>query len=291
VTLGITGASGQLGRLTTQALLERVDPSDVVLITRDPARLADAGGAAVRHGDFAAPETLEAAFAGIERLLLISTDVIDQRLPGHLAAIEAARRAGVRHGLYTSIVNPVEANRAAATASHRETERALRESGLDWTFLRNALYAEFQLADAAAAIASGRLVHNRGDGAHAYVSREDCAAAAAAVLAGAGEPNTAYDITGPEAVSGADMAALLSELGGRPVEAVAVDDEAFVAGLQEHAGLPEPVARSIATFGAATREGHLEGVSGAVRDLTGRAPRSLREVLEAHRDEVFAYAQ
>jgi NAD(P)H dehydrogenase (quinone) len=288
MTLGITGASGNLGRLTTEALLERVDPGDLVLVTRTPSKLSEvaARGAEVRHGDFSDPSTLDPAFAGIDRLLLISTDVIRERMPGHLAAIDAARRAGVSHVLYTSGIKPVAENPAVAAADHGATEEGLRDSGLEWSFLRNSLYAEYQVPTASQAIASGRHVHNSGDGGVSYVSRADCAAAAAGALTGAAQPGRAYDITGPEAVTEADLAALASELSGRSIEVVELDDDAYVAGLVEHAGLPEQVARNLASFGASAREGFADTVADSVQELSGRAPRSLREVLTTHLDEL-----
>lgn len=284
----ITGASGHLGRLTAEVVLDLVPASEVVLTTRHPETLsAFAGrGAEVRQADFDRPETLGEAFAGGERLLLISTDAVGHRVSQHRAAIEAAREAGVRHVAYTSYLNPVEENPAVITPDHRETEKALRESGLAWTALRNAFYAEYQVPAGAQAIATGRLVHNNGDGRIAYVSREDCAAAAAAVLTTDGHDDRAYDITGPEPLRQDDVASLLSEVSGRPVEAVAVDDEAFIQGLTA-AGVPEPAARAFATYGRAIREGYLDEAPGAVENLTGRPPRSLREVFEAHRDELL----
>lgn len=288
MTVGITGASGPLGRLTTDELLERVDPAGVVLVTRTPAKLSEvaARGAEVRHGDFSDPSTLDKAFADIDRLILISTDVVGERVPGHLAAVDAARRAGVRHVLYTSGIKPVPENPAVVAADHGATEQALRDSGLEWSFLRNSLYAEYQVPTASQAIASGRHVHNSGDGGVSHVSRADCAAAAAGALAGAAQPGRAYDITGPEAVTAAELAALASDLSGRPIEVVELDDAAYVAGLVEHAGMPEQMARSIASFGASAREGFADTVADDVHELSGRPPRSLREVLTAHLDEL-----
>ena len=288
MSLGITGASGHLGRLTTDALLERVHPSDVVLVTRDPSKLTAAStlGAQVRPGDFSDPSTLDEAFAGIERLLLISTHVVGERVPGHLAAIDAARRAGARHVLYTSIINPAPENPAVVAADHRATEEGLLDSGLEWTFLRNSIYAEYQVPTASQAIATGRHVHNSGDGGVSYVSREDCAAAAAGALAGGAEPGRAYDITGREAITAADLAALASELSGRPIEVVGLDDDAYVAALVEQAQMPEPVARNIASFGASAREGFAATVGDGVERLSGRPPRSFRDVLTAHLDEL-----
>ena len=291
MSIVITGASGQLGRLTAELVLGRVPASEVILTTRRPETLSDLAerGATVRPADFDRPETLAEAFAGGERLLLISTDDLGRRAAQHRAAIEAAREAGVRHVAYTSYLNPVEENPAVITPSHRDTEKALRESGLAWTLLRNSFYAEYQVPAGAQAISTGRLVHNSGDGRIAYVSREDCAAAAAAVLTTEGHEDRAYDITGPESLSQGDVAALLSEVSGRPVEAVAVDDEAFIQGLTA-AGVPEPVAREFASYGRAIREGYIDQISGAVENLTGRAPRSLRQVFEAHRDELLQWA-
>ena len=284
----ITGASGQLGRLTAELVLARVPASEVTLTTRRPEALSDfAGrGARVRQADFDRPETLAEAFAGGKRLLLISADVVGRRVAQHRAAIEAAGEAGVRHVAYTSYLNPVEENPAVITPDHRDTEAALRESGLAWTALRNAFYAEYQIPAGAQAIATGQLVHNNGEGKTAYVSREDCAAAAAAVLTTEGHEGRAYDITGPEPLGQGDVAALLSEVSGHPVEAVAVDDDTFVDGLTA-AGLPEPAARAIATYGRAIREGYIDGTSDAVENLTGRPPRSLREVFEVHRGELL----
>ena len=284
----ITGASGQLGRLTAELVLDRVPASEVILTTRRPETLSDftERGATVRQADFDRPERLAEAFAGGENLLLISTDDLGRRAAQHRAAIEAARDAGVRHVAYTSYLTPVEENPAVITPSHRDTEEALRESDLAWTTLRHAFYAEYQVPAGAQAIATGRLIHNNGGGKTAYVSREDCAAAAATVLTTEGHEGKAYDITGPEPLDQSDVAALLSEVSGRPVEDVAVDDEAFIQGLTA-AGVPDPAARGFASYGKAIREGFLGEASEAVENLTGRPPRSLREVFEAYRDELL----
>ena len=288
MSIVITGASGHLGRSTAELVLGRVPASEVTLTTRRPEDLSDFAvrGAEIRTADFDRPETLVEAFAGAERLLLISTQDLGRRAAQHRAAIEAAGEAGVLHVIYTSYLNPVEENPAVVTPSHRDTEEAMRASGLAWTLLRNGLYAEYQVPAGAQAIAIGRLVHNNGDGRTAYVSREDCAAAAAAVLVTDGHEGEAYDITGPQLLDQDDLAALSSKVSGRPVEAVAVDDEAFVRGLAA-SGLPEPAAHAVASFGRAIREGFLDQSSGAVENLTGRPPRSLREVFEAHRDELL----
>jgi NAD(P)H dehydrogenase (quinone) len=288
MSIVITGASGKLGRLTAEAVAEKVSPSDVVLVTRRPDAVSDLAqrGFRVRAGDFDDPASLPPAFDGGERLLIISADVIGRRVAQHRAAIDAAVAAGVRWAAYTGGINPSDSNPGAAAREHRATEEALRDSGLAWTFLRNSIYAEALVGSAGPALASGSLVTNAGDGRTAYVSRADCAAAAAAVLTSDGHDGKEYDITGPETLGEHDVAALYAELGGGPVEPVFLDDEAWVAAMVEHAGLPEPVARTYATFGAAARRGYAAVVSSAVEDLTGRPPRTVREVLEAHRAEL-----
>lgn len=278
MSIVITGASGQLGRRVAELVLEQT--SDVILVTRTPEKLSGLGGE-VRRADFDDPASLDAAFAGGSRLLLVSLPTIGARVPQHIAAIDAAARAGVGSIAYTSIVNPGPENPSAVAAEHLETEEAIRASGLAWTFLRNSIYADLQPRSAAAALATGQLVTNAGDGRTALVTREDCARVAAAVLVGDGHEGQAYDVTGPEALSADDLAAIYSEVGGKPVEVVHVDDAAYAAGLVEHAGMPQAVAEIYATFGAATRTGALSAQTDVVERLTGRAPGTVRELLAA----------
>lgn len=282
MTIAITGASGALGRATAELVLQAVDPREVVLTSRRPESLADlaARGAEVRRVDFADPRTLTSAFVGVDRLLLISTDAIGARLGHHRAAIAAAARTGVRHIVYTSVPEPVPANPALVVADHAGTEQTLRDSDVRWTILRNNLYTHMQVPAIQQACASSRLVTNNGDGATAYVTREDCAAAAAAVLTQDGHEGMTYDITGPEALTAGDFVAIAREIGGRDIELVDVDDAAFATALWA-AGLPDKVAELVTSFGAATRGGFLANVSPAVADLTGRRPTTLADVVRA----------
>lgn len=278
----VTGASGHLGRRTAELLIDQVDPGEAVLVTRTPEALADLAerGVTVRHGDFDEPASLESAFAGGTRLLLISTDAVGRRVAQHGNAIDAALAAGVELVAYTSIPNPSDHNPALVVADHRGTEERLRASGLQWTFLRNALYSEYRIPEAQAAIASGTFHHNQGDGRSAYVSREDCAAAAVAVLTrGHEHAGQAYDITGPELLGGEDLARLYSAAGGADVSTTSLDDPTFSSGL-EAAGLPPGVSALVTSFGAAIRKDQLGQCSDAVEALTGRAPISVETVLE-----------
>jgi NAD(P)H dehydrogenase (quinone) len=280
MTIAITGASGQLAQATAGYLLDRIPPTDLVLVTRRPEALEAFArrGVDVRAGDFDDPAGLREALAGVDRALLISTDALGRRIPQHRDAVHAARAAGVGHLLYTSIPNPTDANPAGVVPDHKATEEAIVASEGAWTFLRNDIYADLQLPGIEQAAASGRHVHNEGDGALAYVARDDLAAAAAAVLATDGHEYRAYDLTGPELLTAADVADIAAELRGSAVEAIAVDDDAFAAGLVEHAGLPEEAAALYTSFGRAKRYGQLDQLTPHVRDLIGRPPRTLRDL-------------
>jgi NAD(P)H dehydrogenase (quinone) len=284
--LVITGASGHLGRATAELLLkfEGVSPGDVVLLSRSPEKLADLAGlgAETRRADFSDVGTLPAAFAGATRVLIVSTDNLETRAAQQTAAIAAAKAAGAELIAYTSIPNPdPERNPALVVPSHAATEAAIRASGVPHTFLRNGLYSEFRVPEAQGALAEGALAYNSADGTSAYVSREDCAAAAAAVLAGGSEhAGRAYDITGPEAFTGVQLAALFASVGGTAVRALPVDDDAWVAGAVQR-GLPGEVAALLASFGQAIASGALDQLTENVASLTGRSPVSLGEVLRS----------
>jgi NAD(P)H dehydrogenase (quinone) len=283
--LVITGGSGQLARRAAELVLAMLPPADLIVTTRTPDALRPFAerGVGVRYADFAEPKTLRAAFAGGERLLLVSATDLGKRTAQHRDAIDAAKAAGVRHVIYTSGLEPEPPNPAVVAPSHYATEQALVGSGLEWTVLRNGLYADYQVPEAAQAIASGALVHNRGGGKVAYVAREDCAAAAAAVLTGDGHAGARYDLTGPEAYSAAELAALYAELGGRPVAERRVGDAELVAAMVGAAGHDDHLrfgAELVASFGRSIREGYMSACTDHVAKLAGRPPRSLRQVLE-----------
>jgi NAD(P)H dehydrogenase (quinone) len=282
-TFAITGASGNLGRLVADAVLETTRPADLVLVSREPAKLAAyaARGVQARRGDFADPATLAEAFAGVDRLLLISTDAVGERVPGHKAAVDAAVAAGVRWIGYTSINDPSDSNPAGVAADHRQTEDHIRASGAAWTFLRNSIYAEILAGSAHGAAAGGTLLTNAGAGAVSYVTRADCAAVAAHALVTGDADGKAIDVTGAEALGPDALAALIAEVSGREVTVTRLDDEGYVAALVEHAGLPEAAARLFASFGQAARLGFSDTVAGTVQDLLGRPPQPARAALEA----------
>lgn len=283
--LVITGASGQLGRRAAELVLASTAAEDVILTTRNPAALGPLAqrGVAVRHADFADPRTLHAAFAGGERLLLVSATDLGVRTAQHQAAIDAAKAAGVRHVIYTSGLRPEPPNPAVVAPSHYATEQALARSGLAWTILRNSLYADYQAREAAQAIASGALVHNRGAGKVAYVAREDCAAVAAAVLVAVGHAGACYDVTGSEAYSAAELAALYGELGGRPVVERRVSDADLITAVVGATPGDDHLrygAELVASFGRSIREGYMSSCTDHAAKLLGRPAQSLRQALD-----------
>lgn len=291
----ITGASGQYGRSVTDSLITQGRAADLILISRSPAKLADrtAQGCTVRYGDYDKPETLAAAVAGADKMLLISGTRVGARVVQHGAAISAAATAGVKHIAYTSFVGiDDEANPAEVRHDHIETERLIRASGMAFTMLRDAHYADAMILMAGPGVmASGQWVSNSGYGREAMVWRDDCAACAVAVLSGEGHENRIYNITGPELQDFAEVTALMAEITGNSLSYVAVDDEAQYA-MFDAMGIPRrPVddqyvggipwnSDDMITFGRAIREGFLEVCSNDVEKLTGRPARSVRQMIE-----------
>ncbi len=292
----VTGAAGQLGRRATDHLLETLPPEDLILVTRKPEALAElaARGAAVRRGDFDEPESLAAAFAGGEKMLLVSTTRVGFRIPQHAAAIDAAKQAGVRHIVYTSFVRRAGHSVALVNKDHSGTEALLEESGLAWSFLRDSWYADaIATAIAPRALGQGKWVTSSGEGRVAPVARADCAACAAAILTTPGHENKAYDITGPDLMSVPEIAALVSAIGGRPIDVLQVTDDDMYA-MFDSLGVPRnPIddhvvndipwcSDDMVSFERAIREGDLDVVSDDVERLLGRPSTGLRALLESH---------
>jgi NAD(P)H dehydrogenase (quinone) len=293
----VTGASGGFGRAAAQRLLERVPATELLLTTRTPAKLADlaARGAHVRGADFDDPPSLVHAFAGGAKMLLISTARVGSRVGQHANAIAAAVKAGVHHIAYTSVLGAAEpSNPALVKLDHRATEELLERSGASWTFLRDSQYAEaIAAAMVPGALAAGRIPDNAHDGRVAFVSREDCVACATEVLLQSGHENRAYDITGPELMSIAQALAEASRIAGKPIIVERVDDDGMLAhfdslGIPRHASDVVPTgpipwsSDDMVTFGRSIREGYFEKCTPHVKQITGRDPRPLREVLLAH---------
>ncbi len=293
----ITGASGNYGRIATDGLIALGRATDLILITRSPDKLADraAAGCTVRYGDYDKPETLAEAVQGADKMLLISGTRVGARVVQHQAAVDAAVAAGVRHIVYTSFIGIDDpANPAEVRHDHIETERLIKASGVAWTMLRDAHYADAMIIMAGpGAVASGQWVSNAGTGREAMVWRDDCAACAVAVLSGEGHEGQTYNITGPALQDFAECAALMAEITGCAVAYVPVDDAAMYA-MFDAMGIPRrPVddqnvggipwnSDDMVTFGMAIRAGFLAVCTDDVERLTGRKARSVRAMIEAN---------
>ncbi len=277
----VTGASGKLGRLVIQDLLAR-GTSNIIATTRTPDSLAEFAdkGVDVRMADFKNPATLTDAFKGGTRLLLISTLDVGSRVPQHGAAVEAAKAAGVQHVIYTSWPEP-QHSVAAVSPDHAGTEDLILKSGLKYTFLRNYSYSELLMFSLPKALEGGNLYGAAGTGRAAYVTRQDCAYAAAGVLEHAAlHENKRYRITGPQAYSRTEIAALVSEITGKKLSYVDLPPEDFKKALVG-AGMPEGFAKVFLSFELAIKGGELEPVTQAVEELSGHNPVSLRSYLES----------
>jgi NAD(P)H dehydrogenase (quinone) len=296
--IAVTGASGRYGRLATAKLIALGRARDLILITRTPAQLADCAqaGCEVRYGDFDRPETLRAAVVGADKLLLISGTRVGARVRQHQAAVDAAAAAGVPHIVYTSFVNVDPANPAIVTSDHRETESLIRSSGLAFTFLRDAHYADAMILSAGPGfLASGVWLTSTHGGREAMVWREDCVACAVAVLTQAGHEYKAYPVTGPNRETFAEVAAMLREVTGHPLRVVETDDAGMYAHFdalgiprapvddQTVAGIPWN-SDDMVSFERSIREGFLDVCTDDVQRLTGRRARSVRELIEANAD-------
>jgi NAD(P)H dehydrogenase (quinone) len=279
----VTGASGQLGSQVIENLLAR-GAAPIVAITRTPDKLTTLRdrGIDVRAGDFNDPATLGAALEGGGRLLIISTDDLEpgKRLAAHGNALSAAKKAGVSHIVYTSLTNPDENNPIGFAADHGETEALITETGIPHTILRNCLYADLLLMNGQQALGAGALYAAAGEGKAGYVTRADCArAAAAALLDETG--STVRDVTGPETVAQTEIAATLSEIAGKEIPYVPITRDALVSAMVGN-GLPEFMADVFSSFDVAIAEGYLDVATSDVEALTGQKPQSVRDFLLAN---------
>jgi NAD(P)H dehydrogenase (quinone) len=271
----ISGASGQLGELVVKDLLARgVPASDLILVSRTPEKLDEFAklGATTRFGDFGKPESLPAAYAGGEKLLLISIGFdAGPRPEAHKRAIDAAVASGIKHIVYTSFVAISKGDQTGLASDHFQTEEIIKKSGASWTMLRNSIYSNGLVQQAAKMLADGKATVSDSDVRIGYVTREDCAAAAAAVLSTAGHENKVYDITGPELIGPREIAAAANAVTGKPIELTAADPNA-------------PARRG---FGGPS----YAVVSEDVAKLTGRPATSVRALFEAHQDELLGKAK
>jgi NAD(P)H dehydrogenase (quinone) len=289
----VTGASGHLGRAVVEDLLN-AGVRNVVAGTRNPETISDlaAKGAETVKVDFDDLASLGAAFAGVDRVLIISVDArtpAEDRLRRQLAAVSAAVNANVSCIVYTSMLKPEPGSLIAYAPTHYETEQAIERSGIPFSILRVNSYANNVFWWLPPILTSGRWVTSAGEGRTAYIDRLDVALAAAAALT-SDETLGRVDLGGAEALSASDIVSLVKDVFDISIELEQVTDEQREAGLAA-AGLPAGAAKHLTAIDTTTRNGDFDSVNDLVVRLTGTPPRSFRDFLLANRDALLAAAK
>jgi NAD(P)H dehydrogenase (quinone) len=277
----VTGASGQLGRLVIQSLLKTVPAAGIVAAVRQPAAVADlaALGVQVRQADYAQPATLDAAFQGATKVLLISSSALGERVAQHGNVIDAARRAGVALLAYTSLLH-ADTSPLGLAAEHTATEALLRASGVPHVLLRNGWYTENYLASLPAVLQHGAVIGSAGEGRIASAARADYADAAAAVLTRDDQAGQVHELAGDTSYTLAEFAAEVGRQTGRAIPYVNLP-EADYRGALLGAGLPEPLAHLLADSDVGASKGGLFDDGHRLSALIGRPTTALAAMVEA----------
>jgi NAD(P)H dehydrogenase (quinone) len=275
--IGITGANGQLGRLVVEKLKERLKAENLVALVRTPEKAADLGIEA-RGFDYAQSASLADALHGIDHLLLISGSEVGQRKVQHENVINAAKEAGVKWIVYTSLLHADRSSLSLA-AEHVATEAMLKSSGIPHTILRNGWYTENYTASIPGAVAGGAFVGSAGEGKISSASREDYAEAAAVVLTTEGHEGKIYELAGDEAYTLKDLAAELSRQTGKDIPYKNLSEEEY-AGLLKSFGLPESLAQAIAGWDIGISKGDVFDDSKTLSKLIGHPTTAMAKVVK-----------
>jgi NAD(P)H dehydrogenase (quinone) len=279
VKLLVTGATGKLGTKVVEALLKTVPANQLAVSVRNPEKAEGyrTRGVEVRQGDFDRPETLDSAFAGIDRLLLISADGDnDTRIRQHSNAVAAAERAGVKFIAYTSIANAMESTNFLAP-THRATEEAIIKTGIPYSFLRNNWYLENESSSIQGVLAGAPWVTSAGKGRVGWALQQDYAEAAATVLSGNGHENTTYELSG-KLLTQEEIATALGSVINKEVPVQQVDDATY-ADIMKGAGVPDFLIPFLVGIQKDIREGTLEIESNDFEKLLGRPATPISEGL------------
>ncbi len=267
-TIAITGATGQLGRLVLAGLKTKLQTHRIIALARSADKAADLG-VPVREADYDRPETLQRSLAGVDTLLLISSSEIGRRSAQHRNVIAAAKQSGVERIVYTSLLH-ADTSPLSLAAEHLDTERALKDSGIRHTILRNGWYTENYMGSVKAALAGGVYIGSAGEGKIASATRSDYADAAVHVLATEGHDGKTYELAGDEAYTLTDLAAEIARQSGSPVAYHNLPEADYAAALIS-VGLPAAFAQAIASWNVEASRGALLDDSGQLSKLIGRA--------------------
>ncbi|MDO8342118.1 MAG: SDR family oxidoreductase [Cellvibrio sp.] len=278
--IAITGATGQLGRLVIDQLLQKIPANQLIALVRNPAKASDlqARGLQVRAADYTQPAALEAALQGVEKLLLISSSEVGQRLEQHRNVVAAAKKTGIALLAYTSILNAQHSQMDLAH-EHCETEQLIKASSIPFVFLRNGWYTENYTAGIPTALQFNVLLGSAGDGKISLAARADYAAAAAEVLVRDDQAGKIYELAGDTAYTLADFAAELSRQTGKNIPYNNLP-EAEYRGILQNAGLPDWLASLLASSDASAAQGALFDDSRQLSQLIGRATTPLEETIK-----------
>ncbi|PZR00330.1 MAG: NAD(P)-dependent oxidoreductase [Cereibacter sphaeroides] len=275
-TIAVTGATGHLGRLAIAALKLRAPGATIIALARDPAKVADLGVQA-RSADYSRPETLPAALAGVDVLVLISSSSFDDRAGQHRNVIAAAKQAGVKRIVYTSILKG-DASPMKLALDHIETETALRASGVPATVLRNGWYTENYTMNLGGALAAGAVIGSSGQGRISAAPRADYAEAIAVVAADDSHAGKTYELAGDTSFTLADYAAEVSKLAGKTIPYNDLP-EATYADILKSFGLPEGFAMVLADSDIKASKGSLQDDSHTLSKLIGRPTVPVQQTL------------
>ncbi|MGG1943326.1 SDR family oxidoreductase [Trinickia sp. NRRL B-1857] len=277
----VTGANGNLGRLSIKALLDIVPPTGIVAGVRNPDRVDDlrALGVQVRTMDYDRPETLLQALEGVEKLLLISAVVPGERFRQHKAVIDAAKKAGVKSVAYTSMLR-ADTSTLTLAGEHKATEDYLKASGLEYVLLRNGWYLENTTAALPSALERGVIVGSSGQGRFASATRADYAAAAVAVLTQPGHANKTYELAGDHAFSMTEFAAEVSKQAGRSIVYNNLPPAEYETALLQ-AGLPKMIVDVIIDADLKAASGELDSSSKDLSLLIGRNTTPFSDAIQA----------
>lgn len=278
MTIAVTGATGQLGRIVVEKLKQKVPAAEIVALVRSPEKATDLGVAA-RASDYDRPETLVAALSGVDTLLLISSSEVGKRATQHHNVIEAARKGSVKRIVYTSLLR-ADSSPLSLAPEHRETETELKASGIAHTILRNGWYSENYTGSIGGALAGGAFIGSAGDGKISSAPRADFAEAAAAVLTGEGHDGKTYELAGDDAYTLSDLAAEISKQTGKDIPYRNLSEADYAAALKGF-GLPEGLAAAIAGWDVSASQGALFDDGRQLSALIGRPTTPISATVKA----------
>ncbi|MEM9857423.1 MAG: SDR family oxidoreductase [Bacteroidota bacterium] len=281
--IAITGASGNLGQSTIKFLLKKIEPSKIVAIVRDPKKLNDLmdTGIETRKADYDDFESLKAALKGVGKLLQISTTSVGQEaIKQESNVVQAAIENQINHIIYTSSLQPKSTALFQATYQALETEDAIKNSGMAYTFFRNSLYMEAIPQLFGNALKDGRINYPGGKGEISFVSREDIAEALSIVLTEEGHANQVYEITGQRSYTFMDLTSVLTETKGRSFKYESISLDTYHAKLAGY-HLPEVVIDLLVSMARGIQENEFAYFDDTLQRILGRDPLSLKRYLES----------